>query len=108
MKTKILSKKYVFISLLGFMVFVLTAAIGSFAFEVTKSDMGAEIKWQNPSETLLINPAGGPAGSLSSILAGMQTWTDVPTASFVFLYGGTTAKNVTRKEMIILTTTGLM
>jgi hypothetical protein len=65
-----------------------------YGFEVSKTSTGADIKWQNPSETIYVNPDGGPAGSLSAAIAAMQTWTDVVTSSFVFNYGGTTSKTV--------------
>lgn len=65
-----------------------------YGFEVSKTSTGAEIKWQNPTETIYVNPDGGPAGSLSAVIAAMQTWTDVATSSFVFNYGGATSKTL--------------
>jgi hypothetical protein len=60
-----------------------------FAFKVTTSG-GKEIKWNTSSVTYYVNSSGGPSGSLSAIQAAMQTWTDVATSIFTFVYGGTT------------------
>lgn len=60
------------------------------AFQVSKSSMGAELKWGSSSVTYLINTSGGPTGSLSALLSAGQTWNDVPTSDFVFIYGGNT------------------
>jgi len=53
---------------------------------------GAEIKWGTTSTTYLVNTSGGPDNSLSAIQAAMQTWTDVTTSSFIFIYSGSTTK----------------
>lgn len=60
----------------------------SHAYKVSKTSGGKEIKWNTSSVTYRINTSGGPSGSLSAIQASMQTWTDVSTSSFTFLYGG--------------------
>jgi len=60
------------------------------AYQVCKTGTNAEIKWGTTSTTYLVNTSGGPDNSLSAIQAAMQTWTDVTTSSFVFIYGGTT------------------
>jgi hypothetical protein len=61
------------------------------AFQVcTTTSTGAEIKWRNTSTTYYVNTSGGPANSLPAILLAMQTWTDVATSSFIFIYVGTT------------------
>ncbi len=64
----------------------------SLAFEVSKTSIGAEIKWQSTSETAYVNASGGPGESLSAVQAAMQTWTAVPSSAFSFVYGGTTSK----------------
>jgi hypothetical protein len=61
-----------------------------FAYQVNKTSVGADIKWVTSDVLYYINPSGGPSGNLSAIQASMQTWTDVGTSSFTFLYGGTT------------------
>jgi len=63
------------------------------AFEVCKTDPpgNLDIKWNTPNVTYYINTTGGPSGSLSVIQAAMQTWTDVTTSSFTFIYGGATS-----------------
>jgi hypothetical protein len=61
------------------------------AFQVcTTTGTGAEIKWGTTSTTYLVNTSGGPDNSLPAIQTAMQTWTDVTTSSFIFIYGGTT------------------
>ncbi len=64
-----------------------------YAFEVYRTDNGNIIRWTSGSETFLINSSGGPAGSLNAIQAAAQTWTDVPTSFFTFVYGGTTSSS---------------
>lgn len=60
------------------------------AFEVNKTNSGVDIKWSTSDETYYVNEAGGPAGSLASIQAGAQAWTDVSASSFTFIYSGAT------------------
>ena len=72
---------------------VLFACLGmspASAFQVRTTGTGAEIKWPSPSAVYFVNPDGGPAGALSSVTASLQTWTDVPSSAFEFVYGGTT------------------
>lgn len=71
-------------------IFLLIPFSKAAAFEVNKTNSGLDIKWSVPNETYYINEAGGPAGSLAAIQAGTQTWADVSTSSFTFIYGGTT------------------
>jgi hypothetical protein len=62
-----------------------------YAFVVNKSSSGAELKWYDTnSVTYYINTSGGPYGSLSSTQEAMQTWTNVTTSCFNFVFGGTT------------------
>jgi len=61
------------------------------AYVTCKTTGGKDIKWQTAAATYYINTSGGPTGSIDAIIAGMQTWTDVATSSFIFLYGGTTS-----------------
>ena len=68
------------------------------AYVVSTTSSGQEIKWQVPSASYLFNTEHSPAGSLEAIRAGMQTWTDVPTASFVFIYAGTTTSSAHGKN----------
>jgi len=86
--------KTVFISTLLFSMLVCTFfSERSLAFVVSKTEStGAEIKWQTPSETYYVNASGGPSESLSAVQTALQTWTEVPSSSFVFLYGGLTEK----------------
>jgi len=60
------------------------------AYQVSKTSVGADIKWFTSNVFFYINPSGGPSGNLSAIQASMQTWTDVVTSYFTFVYGGTT------------------
>ncbi|MEW6108839.1 MAG: matrixin family metalloprotease [Nitrospirota bacterium] len=61
-----------------------------YAFEVSKTSSGLDIKWSSPLATYYINPTSGPSGSVSAITAAMQTWTDVETSNFSFVYNGIT------------------
>ncbi|MFH1702265.1 MAG: matrixin family metalloprotease [Nitrospirota bacterium] len=63
---------------------------GLSAFETCQTSKGLDIKWATFNATYYVNSKGGPAGSLSAIQSAMQTWTDVNTSSFIFLYGGST------------------
>jgi hypothetical protein len=65
------------------------------AFLVNTTDTGVELKWNVSTETYFINPAGGPGESISAITTSYQTWTDVSTSAFFFVYGGTTASDAT-------------
>lgn len=60
------------------------------AYQVSKTTSGAEIKWFITDVPYYVNSSGGPSGNLSEIQASMQTWTDVLTSSFNFIYSGTT------------------
>ena len=64
------------------------ASSNVFAFEVEKTSSGKDIKWYNPNVIYLVNTSGGPSGSLAAIEAAMKTWSDTPTTSFEFIYGG--------------------
>ena len=66
------------------------AANNLFAYETQKTGGGADIKRFSNSVTCSVNTAGGPSGSLSAIQASLQTWSDVPTSFFAFVYGGAT------------------
>lgn len=61
------------------------------AFETCQTSNGLDIKWDTFNSTYYVNSNGGPAGSLSAIQSAMQTWTDVDTSSFAFIYGGSTS-----------------
>ena len=61
-----------------------------FAYQVNKTSGGADIKWFTSNVIYYINPSGGPSDNLSTIQTSMQTWTDVVTSYFTFVYGGTT------------------
>jgi hypothetical protein len=79
-----------------FSVFIFAmSALGSpvSAYVIAMSGSGKEIKWEVPSASYLLNTSGGPSGSLESIQAAMRTWSDVPTSSFEFVYGGTTTSS---------------
>lgn len=60
------------------------------AYQVNKTSGSADIKWFTSNVIYYINPSGGPSANLSAIQASMQTWTDVDTSYFAFVYGGTT------------------
>ncbi|MFA6470832.1 MAG: T9SS type A sorting domain-containing protein [Candidatus Latescibacterota bacterium] len=65
--------------------------INIYAYEISRTDNGSIIHWVSGQETYQINANGGPVGSLPAIQAAAQTWSDVPTSSFTFIYGGTTS-----------------
>ncbi|MGB6409809.1 MAG: matrixin family metalloprotease, partial [Candidatus Deferrimicrobiaceae bacterium] len=77
------------------MLFACLCAAPASAFVVRTTGTGAEIMWSAPSETYFVNPAGGPAGSVSAVTAAFESWTDVSTSSFAFLLGGTTTSDAT-------------
>ena len=62
----------------------------AFAYRVKKTKDGKIIKWNTNTVTYYVNTSGGPAGSLAAIQAAMQTWNNVPTSPFSFIYGGIT------------------
>jgi hypothetical protein len=66
--------------------------VNASAFETCTTGGGLDIKWSTPNVPYKVNEAGGPSGSLAALLAGLQTWTDVGSSSFVFTYGGPTTK----------------
>ncbi|MDO8140282.1 MAG: matrixin family metalloprotease [Candidatus Brocadiales bacterium] len=80
-----------------FILFLLVISIlsfwcsSAFAYRVKKTKDGKIIKWTTNTVTYYVNTSGGPAGSLAAIQAATQTWTDVPTSSFRFVYGGHTS-----------------
>ena len=52
-----------------------------------------QFKDNNPGNDFVIqnyNPTNEPQGALEALLSSQTTWTDVPSSSFVFQYGGTT------------------
>lgn len=85
-RTKILFNKYVVL------IFIFSLWYTNiFAYQVSKTAGGADIKWFIPDVVYYINPSGGPTNNLSAIRASMQTWTDVASSDFTFIDGGTTA-----------------
>ncbi len=68
------------------------------AYVVSTTGSGKEMKWPVPSASYFLNPEHGPAGAVEAIQAGMKTWTDVPTASFVFVDAGTTTSSAHGKN----------
>jgi len=76
-----------FVFIFSFLVFLNHEA---HAFGVYTTN-GEVIKWSSPQATYLLNPSGGPGSSIAALQAAMQTWTDVTTARFIFIYGGTTS-----------------
>jgi len=66
----------------------------AFAYKVKKIKNGKIIKWNTNTVTYYVNTSGGPPDSLAAIQAAMQTWTDVPSSSFHFVYGGPTTNTV--------------
>jgi len=84
-RTKILFNKYVVL------IFIFSLWYTNiFAYQVSKTAGGADIKWFIPDVVYYINPSGGPTNNLSAIRASMQIWTDVASSDFTFIYGGTT------------------
>lgn len=74
-------------------IFILTLCRShTYAFETCKTSGGVDIKWNAADATYLVNTSKGPSESLSAIQDAMQTWTDVPTSNFTFIYGGATKK----------------
>lgn len=63
----------------------------SSAFETCQTSEGLDIKWDTFNAIYYVNTQGAPTGSLSAIQSAMQTWTDVDTAAFTFIYGGSTS-----------------
>ena len=61
------------------------------AFETCQTSEGLDIKWDTFNATYYVNTQGAPTGSLSAIQSAMQTWTDIDTSSFTFIYGGSTS-----------------
>jgi hypothetical protein len=70
----------------------------SSAFETCQTSEGLDIKWGTFNTIYYVNTQGGPAGSLPAIQSAMQTWTDVDTSSFVFIYGGSTSSKAYGKN----------
>ena len=65
-----------------------------FAYKIKKTKNGKITKWNTNTVTYYVNTSGGPPDSLAAIQAAMQTWTDVPSSSFRFVYGGPTTNTV--------------
>ena len=84
------SKKIVIICL-GIYLILGLCSMGAFAFEVSTTSAGVDILWAADGATYSINSSGGPSGNITALQAAMQTWTDVPSSSFVFVYSGTTS-----------------
>ncbi len=63
----------------------------AYGFVVSRTDGGAEIHWSTPSAGISLNTAYFPSGSLQAIQTAMQTWTNVSTSNFSFVYQGYTA-----------------
>ncbi len=66
----------------------------AFAYKVKKTKNGKIIKWNTNTVTYYVNTSGGQPDSLAAIQAAMKTWTDVPSSSFRFVYGGPTTNTV--------------
>jgi predicted Zn-dependent protease len=63
----------------------------AYGFKVAKTQGGAEIHWQTPRATYYINTSGFPSSSLQAIQAALQTWTNVTTSNFSFVYQAETS-----------------
>ena len=63
----------------------------AYGYAVSKTSGGAEIKWPVASANFYINASGGPSGALEAVKAALQTWTDVSTSNFNFVYSGETS-----------------
>ena len=58
---------------------------------IVATTSGYEIHWPTPQADYRINTSGFPAAGSTAIQAAMQTWTDVSTSNFSFIYQGTTS-----------------
>lgn len=63
----------------------------AYGFIVAKTSGGAEVHWPIPQAAYYVNTSGFPSASLQAIQAALQTWTDVATSNFSFLYQAETA-----------------
>lgn len=79
---------------LTLMIVLVYWCIDSFAYVVSKTQGGSEIKWAVSNVTYLVNPSGGPANGLNAIRAAAQTWTNVASSSLIFVYAGTTTSSL--------------
>ena len=84
----------------SFVVFLLVIFVSclwcssAFAYRIKKTKSGKIIRWKTNKVTYYVNTSGGTPGCLAAIQAAMKTWTDVPTSSFRFVYGGPTTSTV--------------
>lgn len=85
MKSKIAIFRYL---VLIFILFLWCSS--GFPYEVCKTSGGKDIKWNASYVTYYYNTSGGPSDSGWAIYYGMNTWTNVSSADFTFVYGGTT------------------
>jgi hypothetical protein len=69
--------------------FFLATDISAFRV-VREAGDGAPFRWKAPRVTYLINPAGGPPGSVEAIRSAMRTWNAVTGSAFTFTEAGTT------------------
>ena len=60
----------------------------AYGYAVSKTNGGTEIHWSTPNAGFYINTAGFPSGGLQAIQSAMQTWTNVSTSNFNFIYRG--------------------
>ena len=63
----------------------------AYGFKVAKTSGGDEIHWPTPRAAYYINTSGFPSTSLQAIQAALQTWTNVTTSNFSFIYQALTA-----------------
>jgi len=78
----------------GVLVALLAAPVvpaDSFAFQVSTSLGGKELRWATPGAGVSINESGGPAGAAGAIVAAFVTWSSVFSSSFEFTHLGATA-----------------
>lgn len=85
-----MNRKTLLLKGLFFVFFLFLSSSDILAYQACKTSGGTDQKWTTSSLTVYLNTAGGPSDSLSALQASMQTWTDVSTSSFTFVYGGAT------------------
>ncbi len=92
---KNMSKRFFLMVRISLLIILLLSILcpESRAYEVAKTNDGAEIKWSFNNVTYYINPSGGPSGTTTAFLAAFQAWSDVDLSSFTFLFGGETSNS---------------
>jgi len=64
----------------------------AYAYEVSTTEAGDEIKWAAGGAPYHFNAQGAPANALAAVQAALQTWTNVRASSLTFTYSGPTTE----------------